>query len=91
MTPPLRQSLLNEQISLQARRIAHQATHTCKGDSAPNESVYHTKNCNTLKEQIENLGLQIKLAATQPKREADKQPEYPADFPAPGDLGSVPL
>jgi hypothetical protein len=91
MTPPLRQELLNEQISIEARRIAHQATHTCKGDGAPEPNDYHTRNCNKLKEEIENLCLQVKCAALQPKVASEKQPEYPADFPAPGELGSVPL
>jgi hypothetical protein len=89
MTPPLRQSLLNEQISIEARRIAHAATRTCKGDGTPNSPEYHSKNCNHLKERIEKLCLQIKCAALQPK--PNKNPEYPPGFPAPGDLGSVPL
>jgi hypothetical protein len=87
MTAPLRRVLLNNEISLEARRIAHAATSTCKGDLVPNSDDYHSRNCNRLKEQIEQLCLQIKCARLQPPA----QPEYPADHPAPGDLGSVPL
>lgn len=89
MTVPLRRALLNNEISLEARRIAHAATSTCKGDSVPNENNYHSPNCNKLKQQIEELCLQIKLAALQPPQR--REPEYPPDHPAPGDLGSVPL
>lgn len=87
MTVPLRPSLLNEQISMEARRIAHAATATCRGDFVPNSDDYHSPNCNKLKRQIEELCLQIKYARSQPP----PQPEYPADHPAPGDLGSIPL
>jgi hypothetical protein len=63
---PLRPLLLNWQISLRAREIAHAAIDTCKGELLPNVDDNHTPNCNRLKKQIEEFALQVKLARLQP-------------------------
>jgi hypothetical protein len=89
MTTPLRRSLLNTEISFEARHIAHAATQTCRGEPIPNSDDHHTPNCNELKRKIETLCLQVKCAALQPPQQ--REPEYPPDHPAPGDLGSLPL
>ena len=62
----MRPALLNEQISIEARLIAHEATRTCKYKDLPNEEASHTPNCNRLKHAIEDLALQVKLAREQP-------------------------
>jgi hypothetical protein len=69
VTAPLRRYLLNKEISIEARRIAHFATKTCCRHDvhvlpADNDDE-HTKNCNVLKRQIETLAMQIKLANLQ--------------------------
>jgi len=82
MTKPLRQFLLNEQIAIEARRIAHEHTRRCNdcrrrdklvargdlqaGEPVPNLETWHTPSCNKLKLEIENLCLQVKLAGLQP-------------------------
>jgi hypothetical protein len=71
MTAPKRQFLLNRQIAVEARRIAHKATKTCKimFDRTDHDDE-HTKNCNALKREIEKLALQVKLASLQaPQRD----------------------
>ena len=77
MTAPMRRFLLNRQIALEARRIAHAATKTCRNDEyRPGGSDHddeHTPRCNTLKRAIETLALQIKLAAVQ-QPEVRQQP-----------------
>jgi hypothetical protein len=65
MTKPMRAFLLNEQISAEARKIAHKWIDTCRGEDLPNHSDHHTKSCNQLKAEIEQLCLQIKLAREQ--------------------------
>src|SRR5262245_17259930 len=80
---PLRRFLLNEQIKLEARRIAHEHTRTCankRKDSGPlpNLDDYHTKNCNALTREITALCMQIKLAGTQPP--IDRREDGPAIF-----------
>jgi len=68
MTHKLRKFLLNEQISIEARRIAHAATATCRygdGDIIEQDDDCHTCKCNALKKEIEALALQVKLAASQ--------------------------
>jgi len=81
MTKPLRTFLLNEQISIEARKIAHKACGTCpsraamiradasglggKVDDLPNHDEWHSPTCNKLKSAIEALCLNIKLAASQ--------------------------
>lgn len=81
MTKPLRTFLLNEQISIEARKIAHEMASACpsraakmKADSSgfgvqidnlPNKDEWHSPACNKLKAAIEALCLNIKLAATQ--------------------------
>jgi hypothetical protein len=62
---PLRPFLLNEQIAVQARKIAHGATPTCRGELTPNHNDHHTLKCNKLKGEIEELARQIKLAGLQ--------------------------
>jgi len=71
---PLPLFLLNEQISLRARTIAHQATNTCQGKLLPNQNDNHTPRCNKLKEQIEELALQVKLAGLQSKGRTNVEP-----------------
>jgi hypothetical protein len=66
MTASLRLFMLNTQISLAAREIAHAHTDTCKGNVQPNHNDNHTPGCNQLKRRIEELGLAIKLAGLQP-------------------------
>jgi hypothetical protein len=62
MTAPLRPFLLNEQIGLEARRIAHRHTLACGGDGLPNVDEHHTCDCNALKLEIQTLALAVKLA-----------------------------
>jgi hypothetical protein len=88
MTAPLRRFLLNHEIAVEARRIAHAATKTCHYEYAEgtDNNDEHTKNCNTLKQAIELLAMQIKLASlqrqvkhheTRPEPEQPEQPEAP--------------
>lgn len=72
MTAPLRRYLLNRQIAIESRRIACAATKTCKGGNNDDKDD-HTKNCNTLKLQIETLVLNVKLASMQAAQAADNQ------------------
>jgi hypothetical protein len=79
MTAPLRRYLLNHEIAIEARRIAHFATKTCcRHDVSglpPDNDDEHTKNCNELKRQIMALAMNIKLAALQaPVRPAPAPP-----------------
>ena len=74
MTAPMRRFLLNRQIALEARRIAHAAITSCNrhdkdGDTEPPDDVddNHTPACNALKKQIVALAMNIKLAGLQPK------------------------
>ena len=71
MTEPVRRYLLNRQIALEARRIAHAATKTCSFEDGGDKDDEHTKNCNALKREIQSLVMQVKLAAQQhsPKRD----------------------
>jgi hypothetical protein len=67
MTAPMRRYLLNKQIAIESRRIAHVATKTCKfAFDGTDHDDEHTGNCNKLKRAIETLALQVKLAALQP-------------------------
>ena len=78
MTAPLRRFLLNRQIAIEARRIAHQATRTCRNPyiDGTDHDDEHTKNCNTLKRKVEELALQVKLAGLQrPDDTADDEVE----------------
>lgn len=87
MTKPLRRALLNAEISLEARRIAHAATRSCKWDNMPNDNNCHTPKCNLLKLQIENLVLTVKFAEKQPS-ERPVPPAFelqPEDQDAPRD------
>jgi hypothetical protein len=81
MTAPLRRFLLNQEIAVEARRIAHAATKTCHYEFAEgtDNNDEHTKNCNQLKHDIEMLAKQIKLASLQQpeKRRETPQPEQP--------------
>lgn len=88
MTTPLRPALLNWQISLKAREIAHIATDTCKGELMPNTDDNHTPSCNRLKKRIEDLALAVKMARLQPglppaarSAEAAPEPPPPDQFP----------
>ena len=67
MTAPQRPFLLNRQIAIAARDIAHRAMNSCKGR---HEDGYrddeHNAACNMLKRQIEELALNVKLASLQP-------------------------
>ena len=76
MTAPLRRFLLNHEIAVEARRIAHAATKTCHYEFAEgtDNNDEHTKNCNTLKHAIETLALQIKLASLQPPEKHRETP-----------------
>jgi hypothetical protein len=97
MTHRLRPSLLNQQIAMEARRIAHAHTHTCTYQpddlSVFSRDEYHTRKCNLLKKQIENLALHVKLAGMQPPikipdydftrrhddERTDRTPDHPVD------------
>jgi hypothetical protein len=61
----LRRSLLNHEISLQARIIAHETTKSCHGENLPDHPDHHTPKCNKLKARIEDMALQVKLAGLQ--------------------------
>jgi len=67
MTRPLRPYMLNKQIALEARKIAHAFTGTCRfaSDDGTDIDEEHTLKCNTLKHRIEELALNVKLAAVQ--------------------------
>jgi hypothetical protein len=80
MAAPMRTFLLNRQIAIEARRIAHDHTATCK--FTPKDSNLlgdfedeHTKRCNALKREIEKLALQIKLAGLQAPRKRSEGSE----------------
>jgi hypothetical protein len=67
MVAPLRKFMLNKQIALEARRIAHEATRTCKlGSPGSDFADEHTKTCNDLKHEIQELAMMVKLASMQP-------------------------
>jgi hypothetical protein len=74
MVNPLRPYLLNRQIEIEARKIAHAATKTCKPrptDDEPEPVISadddeHTKNCNSLTRAIVELAKNVKLASLQP-------------------------
>ena len=74
MTKPMRRALLNDQISLAARKIAHDVTRTCRGELLPNAEACHTLKCNTLKLKIENLVLTVKFAEKQPSERPEPPP-----------------
>jgi hypothetical protein len=66
MTAPLRRHLLNHEIAIEARRIAHEGTFTCKGEfNGTDHNDEHNRRCNALKREIENLAMAIKLAGLQ--------------------------
>ena len=73
---PLRPFLLNEQISLAARRIAHETILTCKGKMLPNLDAHHTPKCNHLKREIEELVLGVKVASLQPAPRNEPPPPF---------------
>lgn len=81
MIAPLRPALLNWQISLRAREIAHDATRTCHSDVQPLGDDYHTSCCNRLKRQIEELVFQVKLARLQPPGQLKPRPAEEAPAP----------
>lgn len=74
MTAPLRQFLLNDQIALAARTIAHKWTQTCKGGSQPIGNEHHTPNCNALTRAIEQLALIVKYGCSQPPSPSREPP-----------------
>ena len=80
MTAPMRRFLLNRQIALEARRIAHAATNSCnrhdERTGVPGDvDDEHTGACNKLKRAIETLALNVKLAGLQSKvRPAEEPP-----------------
>lgn len=76
MSPPLRRALLNAEISLEARRIAHEATKSCNknNDLLPNENDSHTGKCNKLKAEIEGLAWVVKVATLQPPLKREELP-----------------
>jgi hypothetical protein len=78
MTAPLRRFLLNKEIAMEARRIAHGATKSCiyVDDEAYGDSDdEHTPNCNKLKHTIEALAMQVKLASVQRAQERKQDDE----------------
>ena len=91
MTAPMRRFLLNRQIALEARRIAHAATTTCNkhdkdGETEPPDDIddNHTPACNRLKKEILALAMNIKLASLQPRVKPSDEPA-PALFDQPED------
>jgi hypothetical protein len=70
----MRIALLNTQIALRARQIAHEATRTCKGELLPPDDDHHTPKCNKLKHEIEDLCRLIKLASHQGERREEAEP-----------------
>lgn len=76
MSPPLRRALLNAEISLQARKIAHEATKSCNKNNSllPNENDHHTRKCNELKTEIEGLAWVVKVSALQPPLKREEAP-----------------
>jgi len=76
MTAPMRRYLLNREIAIESRRIAHRATKTCRiAYDGTDHNDEHTKNCNTLKSEIEALVMSVKLAALQaPLRSVESPP-----------------
>ena len=80
MTEPMRRFLLNRQIALEARRIAHAATKTCRSPHISEGKDYHdehTRKCNALKAEIEALALNVKLAGLQPPEARPREPPPP--------------
>jgi hypothetical protein len=77
VTKPLRPWLLNHQIGVEARRIAHAATKTCRyqSDGGTDRDDEHTRNCNWLKHEIEALAKHVKLASMQEPAERTPPPE----------------
>jgi hypothetical protein len=79
MTAPLRRFLLNREISVEARRIAHFATKTCCRHDVfgvpRDDDNDHTKNCNALKHQIETFVINVKLAGQQ-RRQQRRQHQH---------------
>ena len=73
MTKPLRRSLLNEEIAVEARRIAHAYTHTCRGAELPGNCEYHT---NQLFQEIVELAIGVKLAREQPPARREPAPDF---------------
>jgi hypothetical protein len=81
MVNPLRPFLLNRQIAMEARKIAHEAIKTCKprpSDEIPEPAITgddddHTKNCNALTRRITELALQVKLASMQPSMRRERE------------------
>jgi hypothetical protein len=77
MTAPLRRYLLNREISVEARRIAHFATKTCCRHDVfgvpRDDDDDHTKNCNLLKHQILAFVMNVKLASQQRRRQEERQ------------------
>jgi hypothetical protein len=70
MTQPLRKPLLNAQIALEARAIAHRFTRSCLRfdvlrTTTSSDDDDHTKACNDLKRQIQDLAMGVKLATLQ--------------------------
>lgn len=75
MTAPMRRYLLNKQRAIEARRIAHAATKTCKfAFNGTDHDDEHTKNCNMLKREIETFAMSIKLAGQQPTHQPSTPP-----------------
>jgi hypothetical protein len=70
----LRLALLNTQIALRARQIAHEATRTCKGELLPHDDEHHTPKCNKLKHEIEDLARLVKLATHQGEVRREAEP-----------------
>jgi hypothetical protein len=77
VTAPLRRYLLNREISVEARRIAHFATKTCCRHDVfgvpRDDDDDHTKNCNLLKHQIVTFVMNVKLASQQRRRQEERQ------------------
>jgi hypothetical protein len=84
MTHPLRTFMLNEQITIEARRIAHEHTPTCnkREPEVFHLDECHTKKCNALKKQIEELALQVKLACMQPSKKIKARDDARSTQPA---------
>ncbi len=70
----MRLVLLNAQIAMRARQIAHEATRTCKGTVVPYDDEHHTPKCNKLKHEIEDLCRLIKLASHQGEVRREAEP-----------------
>ena len=62
--------LQNEQIKIAARKIAHDHTANCgrvDGDHWQ-EAAWHSPSCNTLRDAIVELCMQVKCAGLQPSK-----------------------